>query len=269
MSADLAPGEHCVRVGDIDMFFRVLGGGAPLLLLHGGFESADYWQTQPYGLLGERFTAIAIDSRGQGRTTGTDAPITYAQMALDTVRLLDRLGLAAVHVLGHSDGGCIALHLLMSFAHRIKSATLIGTPFNTSNYPPAVMAQLRNLVSAARAGTALKGRAAAYRAVAPSPEYWWTLTKKLGDTWLSEPRFTIDELRSIRRRVLVIDADADPFLPSSVFRTLAGAIPKATLRSFAGGTHNVARESPEELVAAMCDLVRLEASDAKSSETGE
>ena len=226
-----------------------------MLLLHGGFETADYWKLLT-GPLGEHFTTIAVDSRGHVRTTGTAASMTYSRLARDAVGLLDHLGIESAHLVGHSDGGSTTLHLLVDFADRVTSATLIGTPYSTANYPPNVMAHLRKFLADARAGTALRRHAAIYREMAPRPDYWPTLLDKVGEMWLTEPQFTLETLSAVRRPVLVLDAGADQFLPSSVFKALAEAIPNAKLKSIPNGTHNVVLEHPEEVVAAVLDFIR-------------
>jgi pimeloyl-ACP methyl ester carboxylesterase len=242
----LATGDHTARVGDIEMFFRIAGNGPPLMLLHGGFSTADAWKPL-FAPLSQQFTLIAPDSRGQGRTSGTAAPITYGRMAHDAVGLMDYLDLDAVHVVGHSDGGCNALHLLVDFGDRLKSATLVGTPFNTANYPPDVFEHLRAWMADAKEGQDFFGRREQYRKIAPHPEYWPTLVEKLGQTWLTQPQFTVGELATVRTPVLVINAGADQYLPSAVFQQLASAIPGAQTHSVPKATHDVIHEYPQEM----------------------
>ena len=89
-------------------------------------------------------TASNLIAAVRCRTKGSNAPITYGRMAFDAIGLLDYLGIHSAHVIGHSDGGCTTLHLLIDYSDRVRSATLIGTPFNTDNYPPKVFEELQN-----------------------------------------------------------------------------------------------------------------------------
>jgi pimeloyl-ACP methyl ester carboxylesterase len=249
----LKSGEHIAQIGDIKVWYRVEGQGEPVLLLHGGFGSADHWKKLA-PILKTHFLLIEPDSRGQGRTTGTDAPITYGRMAFDAIGLLDYLGIRSAHVIGHSDGGCTTLHLLLDYSDRVRSATLIGTPFNTDNYPPKVFEELQNAMRELRTGGDFAGLKTRTSALLPDPAYWPTLVDKLGSTWLTEPKFSVGELGTIATPVLVVRAGTDQYLPAFVFDQLAAAIPNSRVIDLPKATHNVANEFPQELAAGFADL---------------
>jgi pimeloyl-ACP methyl ester carboxylesterase len=251
----LKPGEHIAPIGDIKVWYRIEGQGEPVLFLHGGFGSADHWKKLA-PILAPHFLLIEPDSRGQGRTTGTGAPITYGRMAFDAIGLLDYLGIRSAHVIGHSDGGCTTLHLLVDFADRVRSATLIGTPFNTDNYPPKVFEELQTAMRELRTGGDFAGLKTRTSALLPDPGYWPTLVDKLGSTWLTEPKFSVGELGTIRTPVLVVRAGTDQYLPAFVFDQLAAAIPDSRVIDLPKATHNVANEFPQELAAAFADLAQ-------------
>jgi pimeloyl-ACP methyl ester carboxylesterase len=142
---DSSSTEHYVDLADIRMYYEAAGSGAPLVLLHGGFGSSDVWD-EYFPLLSDH-TVITPDSRGQGRTSIGDGPLTYGRMAGDVLRLLDYLGIGQAHFVGHSDGGCILFHLLIDYPDRVASATLIGAPYHTDNYSPQVYAAIQKIIS--------------------------------------------------------------------------------------------------------------------------
>jgi hypothetical protein len=51
------------------IWFAAFGHGAPVILLHGGDASSDYWGDQVPALLADGRRVIVIDSRGHGRST--------------------------------------------------------------------------------------------------------------------------------------------------------------------------------------------------------
>lgn len=234
---------------DIRVYYERQGSGEPLVMLHGGFGSSEIWA--PYFSLLPQFTLIAPDSRGQGRTTLGDGPITYERMAADVIRLLDHLGIGQAHIVGFSDGGCTALHLLVDHSQRVKSATLIGTPYHTNNYPAPVYAFLQSFIAKlADPGPqepALQARRDAYATIAPRPQDWRELVHRLGQTWLTQPQFTDRQLGLIARPVLVVKVDHDEYLPAAVFDATAALIPGARMLHVPQGTHAVARQSPEQI----------------------
>jgi pimeloyl-ACP methyl ester carboxylesterase len=115
-----------VHVNEIDLHHELRGSGPPLLLIPGLASDVATW-VPVRDALGERFSLIAVDNRGCGRTTPADAPITVEQMADDCAALLDALGIARAHVLGHSMGGMIALELAARHPDRVDRLVLAGT----------------------------------------------------------------------------------------------------------------------------------------------
>src|SRR5262245_59107455 len=55
------------------------------------------------------------------------SPYSLADMAADTVGILDALGIARAHVCGASMGGMIAQHVAVAWPKRVKSLTLMMT----------------------------------------------------------------------------------------------------------------------------------------------
>lgn len=230
-------------LADVRVYYESAGSGPPIVFLHGGFGSSETWRSY-FPSLAQDFTVIAPDSRGQGRSTLGTGPISYGRMAADAVRLLDHLRLEKAHFVGFSDGGCTTLHLLTDYSDRVRSATLIGTPFHTDNYPPAVFASLKEMISGLGGS---EQRRAAYAATAANPEEWPELTRRLGRTWLTQPTFSEEELTLVETPVLVVKVDRDQFLPPQIFDRLAALIPGARLLHVPEGTHSVPMEKPVEL----------------------
>src|SRR5215469_15755682 len=85
-------GASRANVNGISLYYETYGSGPPVIVLHGagGFlETMHYYITA----LAPTHTVIAVDSRAQGRSTDSDAPLTYALMADDVFRLMDSLNL--------------------------------------------------------------------------------------------------------------------------------------------------------------------------------
>src|SRR5437868_3785890 len=72
-------GSHRANVNGISLYYEVYGNGPPVMTLHGG---TGFLETMhPFiTALAPSHTVIAVDSRAQGRSTDSDAPISYALM---------------------------------------------------------------------------------------------------------------------------------------------------------------------------------------------
>jgi hypothetical protein len=63
-------------INGASIYYERHGQGNPILLLHGGFSHIDH-QTRLIDLLSQRYEVIAVDTRGHGRSTLGDRPMTY------------------------------------------------------------------------------------------------------------------------------------------------------------------------------------------------
>ena len=91
------------------IWYASFGDGPPVILLHGGLGNAGNFGYQVPALLEAGYRVVAIDSRGQGRSTRDDRRYTYQLMASDTRAVMDALGIAKAAFVGWSDGAATAL----------------------------------------------------------------------------------------------------------------------------------------------------------------
>ncbi len=97
--------------------FNVQGEGEALVIIHGLFGSSRNWKT-----LSRQFAAhyrvITLDLRNHGDSFHADG-MSYRQMTLDVIAVLDALDLTTTHVIGHSMGGKVAMALTHDYSQRI------------------------------------------------------------------------------------------------------------------------------------------------------
>jgi len=259
--------------------------GEPLLLVMGlGMQllgwHADFVQT----LVGRGFRVIRFDNRDIGLSQSFDAagvpnlvvgsirfalgmsvksPYSLADMAADSVGVLDALGIARAHVCGASMGGMIAQHMAASRPERVKSLTLMMTTSGSRRLPGPSM-KVRGALMSRPAAKSIEGIVEHYvnlYGLIGSPAY------PAAKEFLRE-RFTVSVKRSYRpagvarqmiaiaadgdrSRILpglgvpthVIHGDADVLVPTPAARDLAARIPGASLDIVPGMGHDL----PEEL----------------------
>jgi hypothetical protein len=82
-----------VKVGDIDISYKIFGKGEPLLLIPGFSMTMDMWE--PIGLdkLSSNHTIIIFDNRGIGKPTAGNKTPSIQLFANDTAGLIDALGI--------------------------------------------------------------------------------------------------------------------------------------------------------------------------------
>ena len=107
----------------VELHFRRLGSGAPVIILHGLFGSGDNWGTVG-NLLSTRSEIFLVDQRDHGRSPHTDR-ITYGLMADDVKALVGQLGLRDVVLVGHSMGGKTAMHFAQRYPDLVKQLVVV------------------------------------------------------------------------------------------------------------------------------------------------
>lgn len=101
-------------------------GAPPLILSSGLGGSASYW-TPNLAALAECFRVILYDHRGTGRSDRTlPEVVTVDDLADDMIGLLDALGIAQAHVLGHAAGGVAALAMALKAPQRTGRIVVIN-----------------------------------------------------------------------------------------------------------------------------------------------
>src|SRR5213593_1401217 len=97
-----------VHVGDIDIAYKTVGKGDPILLISGSGNVMGVWPTHFLKVLASNHTVIIFDNRGVGNTTAGTKPFSIGQFTNDTVGLLDALYIQSTDVLGFSMASFIA-----------------------------------------------------------------------------------------------------------------------------------------------------------------
>ncbi len=110
--------------------YRIDGKGPPLMLVTGLSGLAAFWDPH-VPALAEKFTLIRHDHRGCGASSLDPIDFSIEQMAGDAIALMDHLGIARAHLLGHSAGGAIGQVIAIDHRERLDrlmiSASWPGT----------------------------------------------------------------------------------------------------------------------------------------------
>lgn len=229
-------------VGDTRLYYEVRGAGDPILLLHGGGGSSERSWPKEYDALARDFMVIKMDSRGHGRSSDGAGPLTYGRLAADVVRILDHLNLPRAHVVGHSMGAITALHLLVDYPDRIRTATLLAGTYHVDTYNPEAYAAMKRELERLLGGEKLDSR----WATTPLP-----VLRKLHDSLLTGPTLTLRVLQTIRRPALIVMAGKDDFFAPAIGDQMRANIKDSELIHYPAATHRVQVTNSPELIPAI------------------
>jgi haloacetate dehalogenase len=108
-----------IDIGEISIRTRIGGQGPQVLLLHGNPQTHVMWHAVAPAL-SERFTVIATDLTGYGRS-GKPASNAHHEryskraMARDQIAVMKHLGFARFHVAGHDRGARVGYRMALDF----------------------------------------------------------------------------------------------------------------------------------------------------------
>jgi pimeloyl-ACP methyl ester carboxylesterase len=290
-------GIQRTRAGDIEIAYETFGSAddVPVLLVMGLATQMVGWPDEfCAGLASEGYYVVRFDNRDIGLSTHLDdagAPdvmavlggdvssVAYglADLADDTVALLDALGLDSVHLVGASMGGMIAQLVAIRHPARVRSLTsIMSTTGDPAVGAPAEAALAVLLAPPATGRDAAVQRAVDTYRVIGSPGFEFDeagLRDRAGLSFdraydpagvarqlaaiLTTPDRTQD-LKSISVPTLVIHGSEDALVNVSGGRATAAAVPDAELLVVDGMGHDLPRAAwPQitERIAALIDRV--------------
>ncbi|MDT5091962.1 MAG: hypothetical protein QOH60_1325 [Mycobacterium sp.] len=106
--------------------FRVAGEGPAILLIHGIGDNSSTWETVQTKLA-QRFTVIAPDLLGHGKSDKPRADYSVAAYANGMRDLLAVLDIDRVTVVGHSLGGGVTMQFAYQYPQLVERIVLVGT----------------------------------------------------------------------------------------------------------------------------------------------
>jgi len=112
----------------IELYYEDHGSGAPVVLIHGWPLSGASWEKQTAALVAAGHRVITYDRRGFGRSSKTGTGYHYDTFAADLDKLLKKLSLKKVDLVGFSMGtGEVTRYIGKYGTARVRKAVLIGT----------------------------------------------------------------------------------------------------------------------------------------------
>jgi proline iminopeptidase len=286
-SDDPTSREGFVPVKNAELYYRELGQGWPIIVIHGGPDFDHTYLLPDMDRLSDSYRLIYYDQRGRGRSRSELRleDISIEQTLEDLEGLQDQLGLKTVAILGHSWGGHVAMHYAIHHPERVSHMVLMNTA--PAAHEDTLLVRQDRLGRTAVHEEKLNAikSSAEYEAGAPDTvaEYYrilfsttikrpehlarlklnWTQDDILrgraieerfmqGLFWL-EGFTLIPQLNGLRNPTLVIHGDYD-WIPVPCATHIAEAIPGARLAVLRDCGHFAYIESPEEVRRVMAEF---------------
>jgi pimeloyl-ACP methyl ester carboxylesterase len=225
------------------------GTGTALLLLHGWGATKELMAPVSQRMGGYR--VIAPDLPGFGATPPPPQAWGADEYAAWVIALLDRLGVGRAHIVGHSNGGRVAIALAAAHPERVLRLVLTDSAGIRPRHGPAHRWRVRTfklLRAASRAGwlpgrvREAPGRRAAARGSADYQATFGTLRASMVRLVNGDMRAQLSQLRA---STLLIWGERDQDTPLSDARTMERLIPDSGVVVFEGCGHFAYAEQPD------------------------
>ncbi len=249
-----------IGINGANIYYNAYGddkpGRAPIVLVHGStIDSHTDWD-RVIPALAEHYRVFAPDCRGHGRSNNPRLTYSFRELADDAASFVHAMGYERAHILGHSNGGNVALVTLMEHPDVVQTcivqaANAYVTPYLVEREPvyfdPGRIERdepdWMNEMIALHEGTNGK-------------DYWRTLVKITMIETMSEPNYSPEELGRVTRPVLsIMGADDRSNAADGHAQFIANHIPNAELWVPEKTGDNVHHERPEEWLAKVLDFL--------------
>ncbi|WP_432055915.1 alpha/beta fold hydrolase [Streptomyces sp. bgisy022] len=232
-----------VRLPGVRTWYETEGSGEPLVLLHGGFCTNETWGAQRADLAAAHRLYLP-ERRGHGHTPDVPGPLSYQDMADDTVAFVETVVGGPAHLVGWSDGGIVALLVALARPDLVRTMVVIGANFRPGGEcwaDPGMLDRMRPESPDVAFFREL------YEAVSPDgPDHWPEVARKVLDMWRTQPLLTAGDLARIAAPTLVLVGDDDLVTLEHTI-ALYRAIPDSQLAVVPGSSHTVPLEKPSLL----------------------
>lgn len=264
---DKFPPLQSAEIGGAALAWREAGRGPALVLVHGIGGYSASWRPQ-LDALQDAFRVIAWDAPGYGGSA-LRSPRPHADdYAAALLALLDRLGIGAAHLVGHSLGAVFVAALCRLRPGLAQRVVFLHPVTGTGSLPPEQRDTVRNgrindLKSlgmrgfAANRGRAILGSlgspdalAEAIAVMADVPEAGYLAA------WEAMCAADIfPDLGHVRGPALVVCGSADPVSPPATGERIAAALPDATFAVIDGLGHYGSLEVPDQVNRMLRDFL--------------
>lgn len=249
-----------IEVNGANLYYEVFGDErperAPIVLIHGATNTGrhDWHLVAP--LLAQEYRTIVPDCRGHGQSTNPGHSYSFKEMADDIAALVRALGYGRSHIIGHSNGGNVALVTLLEHPEVVQTAILQAA--NAYVSPDLIEKEpvKFNPDNVARQDPDWMHKMITLHGPTHGPDYWRDLLQMTLQEIITEPNYGSQDLARVQRPTLVIQGERDSVnAPMRHAQFIAQHIPAAELWIPAGVGHNVQLDLPSEWLERVLDFL--------------
>lgn len=118
--------SHWTEVQGLNIHYKCLGKGLPVILIYGNGNDWHEWQ-ENLAFLAPSFHVYAPDMPGFGLSQSPNKPLSPAWSVSVLKDFMEAIGISAAHIIGHSLGGMVTPSFALAFPERVMKLALIDS----------------------------------------------------------------------------------------------------------------------------------------------
>ncbi len=109
----------------VSLYYEQYGQGSDVLLMHGWGCSVKHFEPIAKEL-SQHYRVTVLDFPAHGQSGRPPEPWGVPEFAACFIEFLSKLGIQSTHIIGHSNGGRIALYMAATYPKAVRSMVLTG-----------------------------------------------------------------------------------------------------------------------------------------------
>ena len=261
-----------IEINNANIYYQTYGehqpDRAPILLIHGStIDSHTDWDAIAPELA-RHYRVFAPDCRGHGRSNNPRLSYSFQELADDAAAFIHAMGYERAHIIGHSNGGNVALVTLMEHPEVVQTCIPQAANAYVTRYLIEREPKVFDPERVRREAPHWMNEMIALHSEVNGKEYWkellWLTMKEI----LSEPNYSPAELRRVEKPTFVImGADDTVNAPDEHAQYIAQNIPDAELWIPEKTGHNVHLDRREEWIAKVLDFLERRGANHRDTES--
>jgi pimeloyl-ACP methyl ester carboxylesterase len=249
----------CVEINGANIHYQTYGDDKPhrppIVLIHGStVDSHTDWDSIAPELA-RRYRVFAPDCRGHGRSNNPNMSYSFKELADDLAVFVRAVGYERAHIIGHSNGGNVALVTVMEHPEIVRPVWFCRNAYVT-RYLIEREPKVFNPDRVARQAADWMDEMIKLHGEVNGMDYWrellWLTMKEI----ISEPDYSPAELARVDRPTLAIMGAEDRVnAPDEQAQYIANNIPNAELWIPEKTGHDVHLERRDEWIAKVLDFL--------------
>jgi len=249
-----------IEINGANIYYQAYGeehsDHAPIVLIHGStIDSHTDWDSIAPELA-LRYKVFSPDCRGHGRSNNPTMSYSFKELADDVAGFVRAMGYEKAHIIGHSNGGNVALVTLMEYPEVVQTCIPQAANAYVTRYLIEREPKVFDPDRVAREAPQWRDEMIKLHSEVNGKDYWrellWLTMKEI----ISEPNYSPAELARVEKPTIVIMGAEDTVnAPDEHAQYIANNIPNAELWIPEKTGHNVHMERREAWLAKVLDFL--------------